>query len=305
MRWCFLVAGQAAEEPGMGRALLEDPDAAEVIARASDELSLDVPLLLRRGGPQLDRTEVAQTVAVALAAAAIAGLRTRGVHPTLAAGHSLGELGAWIATGGPSSGDGVALAAARGRLLADQATRTPGGLLALTVATGFRASQREEVLADAAALGLALAADNALVELVLSGPFEGLEALRARHGGRMVLGVGPWHHPVMAPVVPRWRAALDGVVADDAVGFVSSVTTELVAAEGIREHLATAVVRTVRWRQTLARLPALGVDAVVLPGLSRTMRGLLRLNEFPLPVFSGTTPRELDAIAALGSSGAC
>lgn len=302
MKLCFLVAGQAAEEPGMGRALLDDPDAAAVIARASEELSLDVPALLRRGGPQLDRAEVAQTVAVALAAAAIAGLRARGVRPALAAGHSLGELGAWIATGGPSPADGVALAATRGRLLAEQAEATPGGLLALTVASGFDPDRRDQVLAAAMDLGLALAADNAWAEVVLAGPLQGLEALRSGHGGRLVQRVGPWHHPAMAPVVPRWREALEAAHAGDAEGFVSSGAAAPVAAPDIREHLATALVRPVRWRETLALLPSLGVDALVLPGLSRTLRGLLRLNGCRLAVLPATTPRELDAVAAAATA---
>ena len=80
------------------------------------------------------------------------------------AGHSLGEISALVAAGALEAEDGLRLVATRGRLMQEAAEQTgDGGMLAV------RVRERAPVDEVAAAIGLALANDNAPDQLVLPG----------------------------------------------------------------------------------------------------------------------------------------
>jgi malonyl CoA-acyl carrier protein transacylase len=190
------------------------------------------------------------------------------------AGHSLGEVGALVAGGSISIEDGLWLAARRGELMQRIAdSRPPGGMLALL---GDETATRR----IAASHWLTVANDNAPGQLILSGRRDDLDAAASEAKGQrlkaMPLAVsGAFHTDAMAEAVPEFRAALARIdVRAPRVPVFSSVTAR--PFDDIRAELAQALVRPVRWRETLFALRDRGVERFVEVGPGKVLKGLVR-----------------------------
>lgn len=95
---------------------------------------------------------------------------------------------------------------ARGRLMAREADRSPGGLLALL--DGSAAAIARAVAAGSPHGPLAIAAWNAPDEIVLTGAHAALVAAATVFPSRLIPASGAWHSPAMAGSVEERRAAL-------------------------------------------------------------------------------------------------
>lgn len=193
------------------------------------------------------------------------------------AGHSLGELSALAAGGAMAPEDAVRLAAVRGRLMQDAGGRTPGGMMALL-------GDGDQARAAAAESGLSIANDNGPTQLVVAGPLEDLDtaaaAAKSRGVRAMRLAVrGAFHSPAIKSAVAPYRAALDGVaISTPGVPVFSSGTASPFGTrgQGIRDQLAAALIRPVRWRETMIELRELGADRFCEVGPGKALTGMAR-----------------------------
>src|ERR1039457_1267328 len=89
----FLFPGQGSQTVGMGRTLAEQyPIAAQTFAEADDALGFPLSRIFLDGPEdELRLTENTQPAILTVSVAAWRVLGERGITPTLAAGHSLGE----------------------------------------------------------------------------------------------------------------------------------------------------------------------------------------------------------------------
>ena len=211
----------------------------------------------------------------AIFCASLAGWeRVRGyVDPVAFAGHSLGELTALVAAGALDERDGLRLVVLRGQLMATSGEQAGGGtmlvLLGATPAQAASIASRHDVC---------VANDNAPGQVVLSGSpaalavaaaDAGLEGLRT-----IKLGVaGAFHSPQMQDAVIPFRDALaETEFRKPTVPVISCATAA--AFVDPREELAAALVRPVRWRETMSALAADGVQAFVDAGPGRVLAKL-------------------------------
>jgi [acyl-carrier-protein] S-malonyltransferase len=198
------------------------------------------------------------------------------VHPVALAGHSLGELGALVAAGALDPLSGLQLAVRRGALMSVAEEGDAEGMLAVLKATD------EQVKGLAEQHDVVVANDNAPGQVVLAGPVDRLRAASkaARDQGvrAILLDVaGAFHSPSMAPAVEPFREALDGVeFRPAAVPVISGSTAR--PFEDVRAELAAAIIRPVRWRETMLALAALGADTFVDFGPGTVLAGLTRRN---------------------------
>ena len=251
-----LFPGQGSHTPGM-RDL--------VAARAPDLLDRCCELV---GEDPFARVEESTRFAQpAIFCASLAGWDALALEPSAAAGHSLGELAALVAAGVLRREDGLELVVLRGRLMAE--ADDAGSMLALVGAT------EEEAREIAAAAGVTVANDNAPGQVVLSGPRDALAAAEAAAGerGRRALPLdvaGAFHSPSMAPAVAPFRAALDDVeIREPRFPVVSCSTTRPFG--DVREELAAALTKPVRWRETMLALHAEGVRRFVEVGPGKVL----------------------------------
>jgi [acyl-carrier-protein] S-malonyltransferase len=246
-----LFPGQGSQVPGMR-------DAVE--ARAPDLLERCIELVGEDPFARVDEsTRFAQP---AIFCASLANWEAAGVEPGVATGHSLGELAALTAAGVLARDDALELVVLRGRLMAD--ADPDGSMIALIGGTP------EDADAVAEAAGVTVANDNAPGQIVLSGSRQALARAEeaAQERGRRTLAVevaGAFHSPSMRPALEPFRAALDEVELLAArFPVVSCATTR--PFEDVRAELAEALVRPVRWRETMLALHDSGVSRFVEVG---------------------------------------
>jgi [acyl-carrier-protein] S-malonyltransferase len=154
----------------------------DVVARRAPELLEQVTELV--GEDPFARVEENTRFAQpAIFCASLAGWDALGLHPSAAAGHSLGELAALAAAGVLAREDALELVVLRGRLMGEARN---GSMLALVGAS------LEDARAIAGAGGVIVANDNAPGQVVLSGSLDALErteaAARRRRGPRRSTG---------------------------------------------------------------------------------------------------------------------
>jgi malonyl CoA-acyl carrier protein transacylase len=107
--------------------------------------------------------------------------------------------------------------------------------------------------------------------------FDRAEALAGELGRRTIrLPVaGAFHSPSMAPAVTPFRAALDAVELGEPRFTVFSCASAR-PFEDVREELAGALVRPVRWRETFTALHAAGATRFIEVGPGKVLARLAK-----------------------------
>jgi malonyl CoA-acyl carrier protein transacylase len=231
----------------------------------------------------------------AIFCASLAGWREHGdgLRPGALAGHSLGELTALVAAEALEPLAGLELAVRRGELMDEASSdRAEEGMLALLGAEDALTHRLAEEN------GVVLANDNAPGQVVLAGALERLRAAsrQAREGGAraILLDVaGAFHSPSMAGAVEPFRAVLERVEFQEPATAVISGSTAQPFGDP-RAELAEAIVRPVRWRETMLALAAAGAETFVDFGPGEVLARLVRRN---LPDAAVLSLDELSATA--------
>jgi [acyl-carrier-protein] S-malonyltransferase len=198
-------------------------------------------------------------------------------RPKALAGHSLGEIAALVAAEAIDAHTGLQLAVRRGELMALAGEREgDGGMVALL---GADQAQCEEL---AKQHGACIANDNAPGQVVLAGPLHRVKELSsaARERGLrcIVLDVAAgFHSPAMRSAVEPFAAALEQVqIGPPRVPVISCASaSEMV---DVKAELASAIVKPVRWRQTMLELARRGAVDLVDLGPGKVLAGLVGRN---------------------------
>lgn len=270
-----LFPGHGAEVPHMGLSLARHCEqAAALLAHASEVIETSAEVLLRRGGDRLADTRVLQPIMTAVLLGVIAALCERGVRPDFTLGHSLGELSAWSALGGPSPTHTIELAAVRGRGLGRVAEQHPGAMLALPP---LPRATLNEVLASAPELDLAL--HNGPDRWVLSGDRPALARIAERYGGSFVPTHGAWHSRRFASAKPEYEAALRRLPGIPATpNLICNGDGRLLGDRDPIPLMVDQLDGPVRFCEGMATLAALAPAHVLLIGPCKPLRALVREN---------------------------
>ena len=190
------------------------------------------------------------------------------------AGHSMGELGALVAAGSLTPLDGLRLIVRRGALMAEAAEAEGGAMLAVLKGTPEGAREL------AATYGLTLANDNAPGQVVLAGRPDDVDtaARAARKLGLRAMRLdvaGAFHHRSMRSACIRFREALSQVQFRTARAPVYSGMSAAPFWD-VRGELALAIMRPVRWRDTLLALEQAGHSTFLDVGPGEVLAGLVR-----------------------------
>jgi [acyl-carrier-protein] S-malonyltransferase len=264
----------------MGRGLAQASPAARAVFEEVDEaLGMHLSRLMWEGPEaELTLTTNAQPAIMAVSIAALRVLEVEGGlvladKAAFVAGHSLGEYTALAAAGGLGLADSARLLRRRGEAM-QAAVPVGEGAMAALLGLGFEAVAA--IAAEAAAeIGggqvCAAANDNAPGQVVVSGHTEAVAramALARTRGARhsVLLPVSaPFHCTLMQPAADAMALALAGAdLRAPFVPLVANVTAAPVAdPDAIRDLLVRQVTGTVRWRESVLAMAALGVTGFV------------------------------------------
>ena len=281
----FLLPGQGAQYPGMGRGLYEaEPafrQALDACARGLEpHLGLDLRTVLFPGdgdaegaAERLQQTALAQPALFAVEYALAELLREWGIRPAALLGHSVGELTAACLAGVFGLEDALALVAARGRLMQGLPA---GAMLAVP--------RSEEEVTRLLGGGLALAAVNGPSACVISGPAAEIEALAGRLAAdgleaRRLHTSHAFHSADMDPAVEGFARAVAAVRRSaPRLPFLSNVTGTWIEAAQATDpaYWGRQLRATVRFADGAAELLGDRSRVLLEVGPGRTLASLVR-----------------------------
>ncbi len=307
----FVFPGQGSQHPGMGTALADAfAVSREVFEEVDDALGRHLSRLMREGdADDLTLTGNAQPALMAVSVAVLRVIVSESGRPVqalcrLAAGHSLGEYSALVASGVLGLADTARLLDLRGRAMQEA---VPAGEGAMAAVVGLEIDDVTDIAAEASRVGVCVVGnDNAPSQVVVSGKKEAVEeasnlALR-RGAGRIVpLQVSaPFHSPLMEPAARRMEEALAAVTfATPAVPVVSNVTARPeTSPTDMRRLLVEQITARVRWRESMSGLAEHEVESVAELGTGRTLCGLMRKIDRNIRAAPVETPSDVEAFLA-------
>lgn len=282
MTAAFVFPGQGTQRVGMGQALhAHFPEAREVFDRASQRLGLDVARTCARSSPDdLRATQVAQPVIFVVSAAAHAVLRSRGIEPACAAGHSVGEICALYAADVFDLETALDTVRARARIMAT--VTTPGAMVSVV---GLDADDIGEVCEEVREVGpVCIGLHNAPSHFVLSGAEEAVSAAAARCREIGAIKVSrlrtqhAFHSPLMEPALPEWRSFVAGLpIAPPSIPVALNSTGAIARDTGdIRAALVDQVASTVHWSGCIRALLSVRARHFVEVGDTKVLGALVR-----------------------------
>src|SRR3989441_9267840 len=155
----FVFPGQGSQYVGMGKALYEVSETARRVFKGADDILGFGLSRMCFEGPEHDLNDTinAQPAILTVSVACLTAMRERWhtmgqvVAPRYVAGHSLGEFTALVAADVIDFDTALVLVRERGRLMKENGTERPGGMLAVL---GLDRHVLEGVVADASVMGV-------------------------------------------------------------------------------------------------------------------------------------------------------
>ena len=187
-------------------------EAKEMIKTADDALGLNLSYIMFNGPEdELKQTEFTQP-AIFLHSVILASL-IRTIDADAAAGHSLGEYSAFVASGAIQFYDAVKLVRARGIAMQEAGNENSGTMAAII---GLDPEKVESFCAEASSVGIVQCANfNSPGQIVISGSVDGVRKameLCKSAGAKMVKELvvsGAFHSPLMDSAKEKLNSALD------------------------------------------------------------------------------------------------
>jgi [acyl-carrier-protein] S-malonyltransferase len=219
------------------------------------------------------------------------------------AGHSLGEYSALAAAGALGLSDAARLLKLRGQAMQKA---VPVGVGAMAALLGPELEQVQKIAkqaADDTKKVCGVANDNSPGQVVVSGAKEAVEraiAIAAEQGVKrsvMLPVSAPFHCALMQPAADAMEEALaKATIRQPLVPVVANVTAQPVSdAATIAKLLVQQVTATVRWRESILAMKALGVTKTYELGAGKVLAGLVKRIDKEIEASSVGAPADVEA----------
>lgn len=287
----YVFPGQGAQFVGMGKDLYDSSENAKAMfEKANEILGFRITDIMFEGtDEELKQTKVTQP-AIFLHSVILASELGDSFQPAMAAGHSLGEFSALVASGAMNFEDGLKLVSQRALAMQKACEAQPSTMAAIL---GLDDDVVEGVCEDID--GVVVAANyNCPGQLVISGAVPAVEEACAKlteKGARRALMLpvgGAFHSPLMEPAREELAAAIEATEFNNPVCpvYQNVPASAVTDAEEIQQNLVAQLTAPVKWTQTMKSMITDGASEVVEVGPGKVLQGLFKKVDRAFPVSS-------------------
>ena len=289
----FVFPGQGSQSVGMGKSLYESSDAAKKIFEKADEvLGRSITKLCFEGPEEeLKLTINTQPAILVTSIAALEALKEKlNITPDCVAGHSLGEYGAYYASGSIDFSTAMKLIDKRAKEMNNAALATKGAMSAII---GMDKDAILDVISKIDGM-VSVANYNSPAQIVITGEADAVEKANAalkEAGSKRVVPLpvsGGFHSKLMEEASVKFSEILDDCEIKDAeIPVYTNVDAEpTTSAIRFKAKMTAQIYSSVMWTQTIQRMAADGIDTIVEIGPGKVLAGLIKKTDASINVLN-------------------
>lgn len=283
MKVGFVYSGQGSQYHGMGQELYEsEPIFKQTIDEADQIVDFDLKELMFDENEKLHQTEYTQPALLAMEVGLTRLLAAKGIKPDVAAGLSLGEYAALVASGALDFAETVRLVQKRGRFMTEA---VPSGKGAMAAIMGLDRQSVITVCKQFEDQGVIVPANyNMPGQIVIAGEKQVLDQAVdsfIQSGAKRVIPLnvsGPFHSELLEPAAVNLAEELQHVrLSPMTIPVVTNLTGSVIASsEEIVPTLIQQVKSPVYWEECIETMIQMGVDHFVEVGPGRTLCSFIK-----------------------------
>lgn len=300
----FLFPGQASQYVGMAKDLFEQfPVAREYFEKADAIMGYNLHKIVFSGPEEkLRQTNITQPAVFVHSAILTELLKERGIIPSIAAGHSLGEYSAVVCSEALSFEDGLRLVKLRGELMHKADVKSPGTMAAII---GLDRETVEKICNEVNSNEVLMLANyNSPKQFVISGSIRGVEAgmnLASEYGAKRVVKLnvgGAFHSSLMEYAKKGLSEAIDNCKFNEPrIPVVSNFTAKPCKnANEIKNNLKKQLLNPVKWEDSMRIMISDGVNYFLEVGPKRVLQGLMKQIDRNIEIYGVDKKEDLNKI---------